>query len=83
MADIINRKYENQPKDELVFINRFNTSAITVQYVNRKLKEIAAKYNLTNDIQKFKSHSFRKSFGRHVVEKNNYSSKSLLEIRYN
>ena len=78
LKDIIFRNYQNQSKEELVFINRFGTSAISVQYVNRKLKEIASRYNLTNDIQKFKSHSFRKSFGRHVVEQNNYSSKSLL-----
>ena len=78
LNDIILRNYQNQDREELVFINRFGTSAISVQYVNRKLKVIAEKYNITKDVQKFKSHSFRKSMGRYFVEKNNYSSKSLL-----
>lgn len=78
LKDIIHRNYQNQDKDELVFVNRFGTSSISVQYINRKLKEIASHYKVISDVSKFKSHSFRKSFGRHVAERNNYSSKSLI-----
>lgn len=78
LKEIIERNYQNQDMDEPIFINRFGTSAISVQYVNRKLKDIAAKYNLTNGSENFSTHSFRKSMGRHFVASQNYSSKSLL-----
>lgn len=47
------------------FINRFG-SVISIQWVNRALKTIKVKYNL--DIERFSSHTFRKTFGRKVVQ---------------
>jgi integrase len=47
----------------------------SLQYTNRKLKKIAKKYEL--DIQ-FSTHTFRKTFGRRIWSKNNYSEKSLI-----
>lgn len=78
LKNIIQRNFTNQNKDEFIFINRFGTSTISVQYINRKLKIIASHYKVSNNINGIKSHSLRKSFGRFVVEKNNYSSKSMI-----
>lgn len=61
--------------DDLIFNNRFGTSAISTQYVNRKLKEIFTKYSLKTQVS---SHTLRKSFGRKVYENNNQSEHSLV-----
>ena len=60
---------ETAPKQaELIF-------PLSLQYTNRKLKKIADKYDL--EIQ-FSTHSFRKTFGRRIWSKNNYSEKALI-----
>lgn len=64
--------------DEVIFLNRFRTSTISVQYVNRRLKELAIQYKLSNEPTKIKSHSLRKSFGRRVFENNENSEKALI-----
>lgn len=64
--------------DEFVFLNRFGKSAITIQYVNRKLKTLAKQYKLCKNPEKIKSHSLRKSFGRRVFENNDNSDRSLI-----
>lgn len=63
---------------ELMFINKTRTKAINIQYINRRLKEIAAKYGLQIPLSEVSSHLFRKTLGRHVWAKNNYSEKSLI-----
>jgi len=65
-------------QDDFIFLNRFNTSTISVQYVNRKLKEIVGKYNVVKNPLLIKSHSLRKSFGRRVFENNENSERSLI-----
>ena len=68
LKQIIRTAYEAmQPKsdNELVFLNKYRTKAITIQYVNWKLKVIAKKYNLKIDL---KTHSIRKTFGRRLWE---------------
>lgn len=62
---------------ELLFANKTKTKAFNIQYVNRKLKEIAKQYLPSNKIS-ISSHLFRKTLGRHVWELNDYSEKSLL-----
>jgi integrase len=47
----------------------------SLQYTNRKLKKIALEYGM--DIR-FSTHSMRKTFGRRIWSKNNYSEKSLI-----
>lgn len=69
--------YSPLDEQELIFINRFKTGAISVQYVNRTLKDISKKYDL--DIQ-FTSHSFRKTFGRRIWNRNNNSEKALIML---
>lgn len=78
LKDIINRNYHNEPNENLIFLNRFNTSSISVQYVNRKLKNLAEEYKISKEPGKIKSHSLRKSFGRRVFESNENSEKSLI-----
>lgn len=68
---------DNDP-DEFIFLNKFDTSTISVQYVNRKLKEIVKKYKVCKNPDKIKSHSLRKSFGRRVFENNDHSDRSLI-----
>lgn len=53
------------PKEHC-FLNRFG-GVISIQRVNVILKEIRVKYGL-KDVKNFSTHSFRKTFGRKVVE---------------
>lgn len=78
LKEITSRNYHNEPLDNLIFLNRFNTSSISVQYVNRKLKNLAEEYKISKEPGKIKSHSLRKSFGRRVFENNDNSEKSLI-----
>lgn len=73
----LHQKIEIKNDDQFLFVNRFGTKPINVQYVNRKLKEISKKYLNGNKIN-FSSHSFRKTLGRHVWAINDYSEKSLV-----
>lgn len=67
----------NKAKNELIFINKYKTGAMSVQYVNRRLKEILSKYEIHGQ---FSSHTFRKTLGRRVYSKNGESDKSLLML---
>ncbi len=81
LCDIITRlhgRMDIQDDEELLFINKTGAKAINVQYVNRRLKEIANNYNLQIPANQTSSHLFRKTLGRHVWTTNNYSEKSLL-----
>lgn len=62
--------------DSLVYINKYGTKQINIQYVNVRLKQIFDKYSIktTNS----SSHTLRKSFGRQVWLLNDYSEKSLV-----
>lgn len=51
---------------ERCFLNRYG-DVISIQRINVVLKEIKVKYML-KDVQHFSTHSFRKTFGRKVVE---------------
>ena len=71
--------------DLLLFLEKIRTEIVpksndllfplSLQYTNRKLKRISKNYEL--DIQ-FSTHSFRKTFGRRIWSKNNYSEKALI-----
>jgi integrase len=64
--------------EEHIFLNRFETSTISIQYVNKKIKLLAKEYKLCKNPDKIKSHSLRKSFGRRVFENNDNSERSLI-----
>jgi integrase len=70
-------KMEIKDEHELLFINRFKSKAINIQFVNRKLKEISSKYLIGNKIS-YCSHSFRKTLGRRSWALNGFSEKSIL-----
>jgi len=80
LIEIITRLHDKMnisDDSELLFVNKTKVKAINVQYVNRKLKEIALKYNLSIPTNSISSHMFRKTLGRHVWAINNYSERSL------
>jgi len=80
LKEIIDRmtRQNDNAQDTLIFLNKFKTSAISVQFVNRKLKALAIEYHLTKEPTKIKSHSLRKSFGRRVFENNDNSERALI-----
>ena len=65
---------------QFIFMNRWNTKPISSQYVNWKLKELMKKYQVVKDIQKIKSHSLRKSFGRRIWENSGRSERGLIML---
>ena len=62
-------KQQTKPKESNLLFD------LSIQYTNRKLKRIASDYDLNI---KFSTHSFRKTFGRRIWEKNNHSEKALI-----
>jgi len=81
LKQILNRCYQNlnsPDPTQLIFLNRFGKQVITVQYVNRRLKEIMEQYKVARNGSAVSSHSLRKSFGRRVFERNQNSERSLI-----
>ncbi len=81
LSEIIERMYQKlgiANDDELVFANKDGNKPINIQYVNRRLKQLAAKYELQIEPEEVSTHMFRKTLGRRVWEKNNHSEKSLI-----
>jgi integrase len=79
LVKIINRLYSKLgilDDGEFMFINRFGTKPINVQYVNRRLKEIFKHYKIR--IPNVSTHTFRKTLGRRVWENNDGSERSLI-----
>ena len=58
-----------------IIINKMG-QALSIQYINRRLKEIRIDYRLK--ISNFSVHTFRKSFGRRIYENNFRSEHSLI-----
>lgn len=81
LIEIVSRLYGKMKiKDvaEFLFANKTKAKAINVQYINRKLKEIAKQYNMQSSKISISSHLFRKTLGRHVWALNDFSEKSLI-----
>jgi integrase len=81
LKEIVSRIHcimEIKDDSNLLFLNKTCSKAINIQYVNRRLKEIASKYGLQIPLSEVSSHCFRKTLGRHVWSKNKYSEKSLI-----
>lgn len=68
---------EDDDMDKLIFLNRFGTKAIDRSYVNLRLKQIFKKYNVRVD-GNVSSHVFRKTAGREIMVKHNYSNQYLI-----
>lgn len=62
--------------DEFIFQTNKSKGALSIQYVNQKLKRLKYKYNI--NIDNFSTHTFRKTFGRYVFEVNNRNAESLM-----
>lgn len=80
LRDIVERIYKKlnvSTPTTLIFVNKYGTKPIDKSYVNVKLKEIMKWYRIKVD-GNISSHTFRKTLGRRVVEKNDYSGESLL-----
>ena len=81
LSDIIDRMYQKmgiENGDTLIFANNGGSKPINIQYVNRRLKQIAVKYRLQIEPEEVSTHMFRKTLGRHVWESNDHSEKSLI-----
>lgn len=64
--------------DEYCFLNS-RGNVFTTQIINRQLKIIKERYNL--DVEHFSTHSFRKTFGRKVVESaGEHSEMALIKL---
>lgn len=77
LQEIIQRlfyKLDGKP-EQFMFVNRFGKEAVSIQYVNAKLKEIFSQYGIRGQ---YSSHFMRKTLGRRVWEMNKYSDQSLL-----
>ena len=77
LTEIIERIHSelNPDVEQYIFVNRFGKKPISVQYVNAKLKQIFTDYNIKGQ---YSSHFMRKSLGRQVWTKNNYSEQALI-----
>ncbi len=77
LKEIINRIYSEVDaiEEQYIFVNRFGKKPISVQHVNSKLKDIFNHYNINGQ---YSSHFMRKSLGRQVWSKNNYSEQALI-----
>lgn len=64
--------------EEFCFLNCFG-NVISTQMINRRLKDIKAEYNL--DVEHFSTHSFRKTFGRKVIDSaGEHSEMALIKL---
>lgn len=81
LKDHISRCYADMKisdPSQLVFLNRYKTGSISVQYINRRLKQIVLKYKVVADSNGVSSHLMKKTFGRRVYDSNNNSEQSLV-----
>lgn len=53
---------------------------LTQQYINRRLKTFKFKYDMEIEVNKFSTHSFRKTFGKYVFDSNGKSYESILML---
>lgn len=82
-SDHFSKLYElmGKPEKEACVLSGQNGSdgkSVSIQYINRTLKKWAYKYEL--NIDNFSTHTFRKTFGRYVYEKNGRDEKTLLYL---
>jgi len=77
LAETVTRIFNevNADKDDFIFVNRFGNQPISVQHVNNKLKQIFDQYKIKGQ---YSSHFMRKSLGRQIWTKNNYSEQALI-----
>lgn len=62
--------------NDLIFTNQSGEKSLSIQYVNRQLKELFKKYKVK--VKNPSSHSLRKSFGLRVFEMNYKNDEALI-----
>lgn len=77
VKELVKRLYQQESMNALIFLNRYGKKAVSIQYVNQKLKEIFKKYEIKGN---YSSHFMRKTLGRRVWSQNNYSEQSLIML---
>jgi len=77
LLEVVKRLFRQSGADSasLLFARKGKQKALSVQYINRKLKALKYKYGLK--IKNFSTHTLRKTFGRHIWESSNYSEKVI------
>jgi integrase len=65
-------------KSEYIFLNKYRTGPISVEYVNRELKKLFKKYQVEAD--QVSSHIFRKSFAYKILEDHDFSDKGIFLV---
>lgn len=63
-------------KKDYIMASPQGDKPLTIQFINKKLKEFKFKYRLK--IENFSTHTFRKTFGRYVYDSSNRSAESLI-----
>lgn len=71
------KKLNVKDVDQLIFLNRYKTKVISLQYINRKLQEVSKENNITVS-GNLSSHSLRKTFGRRVYDQNGKTDEALI-----
>lgn len=77
LQELLIRLSDNQPLSAYLFKSEAGDSHVSIQYVNKKLKVIMKKYGIEGQ---YSSHFMRKTLGRRVWSKNNYSEKALVML---
>lgn len=75
LREIIEKCYQGQNMNEPIFSGGTVEGCMSVQYVNRKIKQLFMKYKIKG---RYSSHFMRKTLGRRVWENNGCSEKALI-----
>lgn len=70
---------DSPEKEGFVFKNNISKQPYSIWTVNRQIKYFKFKYKLK--IRAFSTHSFRKTFGRHVYEMSENKSEALIRLQ--
>lgn len=77
--DALYKQLGKPHKNDCILAGQKNEGkSVSIQYINRTLKQWVFKYNL--NIENFSTHSFRKTFGRYVYDKGGRTSETLMYL---
>lgn len=79
LVEVINEEYIGQDPHIFVFRSKFSNKPISTEYVNRRLKQIFKEHDLEYS-GNISSHLFRKTFGRRIMDVDNWSDKALMML---
>ena len=72
----IYKEMDKPDKESFIFVNREGDKAMSIQYINRTMKDWIDKYDIK--ITNFSTHTFRKTFGRYVYDSSENKSEALV-----